>query len=632
MKKHWKKILALSLAVVVLLTGGLFTWQWKNWFGGAGEPTPPGEPDGLSAPEYPSPQPLEFAPPDPDAPQVQNYGPDPADFAQDAATGAAFVKNIVVVMFARDASEAQKQAALAASGGEIAGRADMISKWQLRVPVPDYAGLTALCGRLKAMPGVTAAMPDHVVEAVTQALPSADPWPNGTQWADILRLPETWAAFNSLTASPAVLGMVDTGVLASHEELLGIVQNLTTVDGFTQPAYSYAVTPAQHGTAMAGVMAARANNNKGSAGVAWNAVVHAVDYASAKSASGFTTEQVLYDGILAVVRKNAKAVNFSIGIISDANPNGTAMPDAHGYAAGQNMWQMIIHGYDFVLVQSAGNKNVESKFNGFFASVTAENCGLPAADAEKVLARIIIAGSLYRSGGSYAQVDYSAYGGLQQIFAPGVSIPVPVNNSNSAYQNLSGTSLAAPQVTATAGWMLAFNPALNAGQVGTLLKRAEISPDAVTPVKAGEDNYRMLDTRRALESARTPLLLSSRADVIISADGLYVLVPEKTAAADIAAALSSPNSALAYAKAQTDRLAGTGDMVWAKVPGAAGREVAYTLVVKGDLSGDGRVDALDAQCLLGLPEGTWSHSYSPEIYTLALDGMTADQLFDRGME
>ena len=628
MKKNWKRILALSLAAVLLLTGGLFVWQWSNWFGGAGEP-PPGEE--LPAPsvgvEYPSPDPIQFSPPAPDPPPVQNYGPDPADFALDEDTGVEFVSGIAVVMFGRGATEEEKQAVLSASGGEIAGRADMIGKWQLRVPAEGYAALLALCDRLAAMPGVAAAMPDHVVEAVPQALPSADPWTGGTQWADIDRLPEAWAAFNGLTANQVKLGMVDTGVNAAHEELAGIVQNITTVNGFTEPAYSYTVIPAYHGTAVAGMMAARVNNGRGSAGVAWNAAVYAVDYVGATD-GGRTSEQVYYDGILAVVRAGARAVNFSIGIISSSS-TGTDNIDAYGRAAAQNMWQALSYGYDFLIVQSAGNKDIESSRNGFFASVTAANSGLGAPQAEMVLARILVAGSLEPSGAGYVQADYSAYGGAQQIYAPGSNIYAPDSAADSAYQTLRGTSMAAPQITATAGWMLALNPALDCGQVGALLKLDTVSPAVVQPRRGGQP-YRMLDCMRALEAAGAPRLLSARADVTVSEAGRTILLPAKTTASDLAAALTPVGGTLAYDKARTPLLAGTGDQV--KVSGASGLDAAYTLAVRGDLNGDGRADALDAQCLLGLAAGAWQYAYPQAVFDLALGGMTAQQLFDRGME
>ena len=622
MKNNWKKILALSLAAAVLLVGGLCAWHFGNRPGGAEDPIAPSV-----GPESPGPEPIRFAPPDPNPPPVQNYGPDPADFALDEATGIEYVSGIVVVLFEREASEAQRQAALAASGGEIAGRADMVGKWQLRIPTEGYAALLALCGRLSAMPGVAAAMPDHVVEAVPQALPSADPWTGGTAWADIDRLPEAWAAFNGLTETQAKLGMVDTGVNVSHEELVGIAYSLTTVDGFTAPAYSYAVTPSYHGTAVAGMMAARANNNRGAAGVAWNAAVCAVDYVSA-TFDGRTTEQVFYDGILAVVRQGAKAVNFSIGIITPSN-QGTANVDAHGYAAAQNMWQVLSYGYDFLIVQSAGNRDIESIRNGFFCSVTEANAGLSAPQARMVLDRILVAGSLEPGGAGYVQADYSAYGGAQQIFAPGSGVTVPASASNSAYQTLTGTSMAAPQVTATAGWMLALNPALDCGQVGALLKLEAVSPASVQP-RGGGQPYRKLDCMRALGAANGLRLEPLQPDITVNAGGCYILVPEKTTAAGLAAALRVVNGTLVYDKAQTPRLAGTGDRV--RAAGVHGVDVTYTLVVRGDLNGDGRADALDAQCLLGLAAGTWQYGYSKAVFDLALGGMTAQELFDKGME
>jgi len=634
MKRNWKSILAVTLVAAVVLTGGLLAWQWNGRFGGTGEPEP------LSPVEVLQPEPIRFAPPDPEAPPVQNYGPDPADFAVDEATGIEYVRGIAVVMFERGADEAQRQAALAASGGELVGRADMIGKWQLRVPAEDYASLQALCAMLEGMPGVCAAMPDHVEEAVLQALPPGDPWTGGIYmspaanglWAEIGRLPEAWDRFNALTLNQVRLGMADAGAYTAHEELTGIVQHVTTVNGFTQPAYSYVPAPHYHATGVAGVMAARAGNGKGGAGVAWNAKVFAVDSISAVG-GGRTSEQVYYDSILALVREGVSAVNFSIGIITDSN-NGTAIPDTHGRVAASHLWQMLNYGWtDFVVVQSAGNRRIESRLNGYFASVTAANAGLAEQATEMVLSRILVAGALEGSGTNYNQTYYSAYGGVNQVYTPGNNILVPNAGGVSAYQTLTGTSMCAPQLTAVAGWMRALNPALSGGMVGALLKLDAVSPRAVRDYGGGAPAYRMLDSVRALEATFTPYLLSRQTDVIVQPAAFYILVPEKTAAADLLAALNPVNCTLAYGKT-TPALAGTGDQVKARAVGTTGRELehTYTLVVKGDLNGDGRVDALDAQCLLGYEQGTWEPPYPPAIFTLALDGMTAQQLFDRGME
>ena len=635
---NWKKILAFSLAATLTLTGGLFAWQWNNWFGRAGEEPP------SAAMEYPRPDPIRFAPHDPNPPPVQNYGPDPADFRLDEATGEEYVKGIAVVMFERGATEAQQQAALAASGGEIVGRADMVGKWQLRVPEEDYASLLALCGRLKAMPGVVAAMPDHVTKAVLQAPPSADPWTGrdnilntnlnnvdgNALWAVTDRLPEAWKVFDGLAAQQVKLGMVDAGVSTSHDELSGIVQNVTTINGFNPPPYSYTVTPHGHAMGVAGIMAARANNNKGGAGVAWDAKVYAIDGVSAGG-----TEQVYYDSILAVVREGVNAVNFSLGIIDNNAGLSLAGQERHGKLAARNLLSMLSWGWtDFVIVQSAGNYNTNSIGNGYFASVTAEHAeseGLTEQEIAMVMNRILVAGSLEPNAGGYRQTYFSAHSGVNQVFAPGSLAFTANTGGDNSYQQFTGTSGSAPQLTATAGWMLALNPALDGGQAGALLKMEAVSPRDVRPYGGGAAVWRKLDCMRALAVAAARLE-SLQTGVEVSQAGQYIILSDKTAAAALLASLKPVNGSLVYDKAQTPQLAGTGDQIKLKTLGDADLEILYTLVVKGDLNGDGRVDALDAQCLLGLEEGTWQLPYGEDIFDLALDGMSAQELFDRGME
>lgn len=629
---NWKKWLAVVLAAAVMLTGGMLVWQWDHWFGGSEAEEAP------FAAEYPLPDAISIEPHDENPPEVQNYNPDPADFVLDDPSGVEYVKEIAVVMFARSATDAQRQAVLNASGGEIVGRADMIGKWQLRVPAGDYAALSALCEQLEAMPGVQGAMPDLVVEVQDLALPSNDPWTGGTAWADICRLPEAWSTYNALTANQAKLGMVDSGVNAKHEELSGgIVQNLTTVATIDDNyEYTYTTSIEYHGTGVAGVMAARANNNKGGAGVAWNAKIYAVDYKAAQAANTKRSSvQVFYDGILTAVRAGANAINFSIGLLYPDQPNGTSKPNEHGRAAAAITWQMIDWGWDdFVIVQAAGNAQKDAFYNGYFCSITKENAGLTDAQYEMVANRIIVAGSLIESGSKYQQANYSAYGTPFAVYAPGSAI-YTANTGNSAYQWLTGTSMSAPMITATAGWMFALNPSLDGGQVGQLLKMDAVSPRQVQDNRSGVNaSYRMLDCVRALASVSAPYLESLQEDIVVDNDARYIIVPRKTTAAELSAALRALHGTITYEKASTapEHLAGTGDQVqWISSANPA-LGSTYTLVVKGDLNGDGRSDALDAQCLLGRAEHTWQPSYSESIYTLALDGMNAQTLFDNGME
>jgi uncharacterized repeat protein (TIGR02543 family) len=370
----------------------------------------------------------------------------------------------------------------------------MIGKWELQVEGETLEEIHALCAQLEGLPGVTAASPDRVIELVPQALPSDA---QNLAWAQIDRLPEAWEAYSAQVTTPASIGMVDTGVRAAHEELAGVMNPITEVKNA-----SYPQVPANHGTAVAGVMAAKAGNGKGGAGVAWNAQVASVCVID--SAGKSLSMVMIFDAIAEEIAQGANAVNMSLGVLSDTNPNGLtgeAIADSAKETA-TFMKALLDYGYeDFVITQSAGNYAADAIANGVFASVTPENCGLEPAAAQEVCDRILIVGALQQSGNLYELWGSSATGGQVSLCAPGVGITLPTAVSDSSYATFSGTSVAAPQVAATAAWMMAANQGLDGGEVGRLLKSAEISPLAVRPNGGNTAQYRMLDVKRAMDAA-----------------------------------------------------------------------------------------------------------------------------------
>ena len=70
-------------------------------------------------------------------------------------------------------------------------------------------------------------------------------------------------------------------------------------------------------------------------------------------------------------------------------------------------------------------------------------------------------------GGAY--LDFSEYGDAANIAAPGIDVLSTWNDGNYAVE--SGTSMAAPHVSAAAALVMAADPALSGPQVTTLLRQ-----------------------------------------------------------------------------------------------------------------------------------------------------------------
>ncbi|MFD3539478.1 S8 family peptidase [Streptomyces sp. NPDC058662] len=86
-----------------------------------------------------------------------------------------------------------------------------------------------------------------------------------------------------------------------------------------------------------------------------------------------------------------------------------------------------------------------------------------------------------------AKASYSNFGTILDIFAPGSSIVSAWNSSDTATNNISGTSMASPHVAGAAAVYLSQNPASTPAQVGTALVNAA-TPNVVGSPGTGSPN------------------------------------------------------------------------------------------------------------------------------------------------
>ena len=167
----------------------------------------------------------------------------------------------VLVRFTAGATENQRGAARAAVGATDAGAVGATSWRALTVTRTD---LPAVAAELRAAAGVAAVQLDHLREAAG--------WPSDPELAfnsftytraqvASIRLPRAWDA---ATGEGVVVAVVDEGTNAADEDLGGAVQpGVDLVPTEPDPQLTQSI----HGTAVSRIVAARANNGVGSAGV-----------------------------------------------------------------------------------------------------------------------------------------------------------------------------------------------------------------------------------------------------------------------------------------------------------------------------------------------------------------------------
>jgi subtilisin family serine protease len=331
----------------------------------------------------------------------------------------------------------------------------------------DAAAGRQLAGRWRRDHAVVAAAVDHRLHTTGTPDPLA-----AQQWAlTTLRAGEVG------TATGQVVGVVDTGVDASHPDLAGVVLPGTDIvdggDGWTDPN--------GHGTHVAGIVAAVADNGIGGAGLAQGAQILPVRVMAADG-SGWDSDAA--QGMVWAVDHGATVINLSFGG-PDPSP---VMDTAVKYALGKGVSVVVAAGNE----GQAGNP-VE----------------WPAADPG-----VIAVGAVDSAG---VRPGWSSSGAQLALVAPGVRITstVPVSAADpSGYATWDGTSMAAPFVSAAAALLRHAQPTLSAAGVR---KRLMDTADDLGPVGVDPDYGAGLVDVVAAEAATGPIDVSTTPAPVLTA-------------------------------------------------------------------------------------------------------------------
>jgi thermitase len=335
-----------------------------------------------------------------------------------SSLAADFVPGRVLVKPADAASETAVQNSLRAAGAREIGRVPQIGVRILQVPVQAEARVIAA---LSNNPNFEFAEPDYLANII---LTPNDPYYAAYQW----HLPKVSApvAWDTTTGSANVtIAIVDSGVEATHPDLAGRVL----------PGYDFAnndSNPADdngHGTAVAGVAAARGNDGLGVAGAAWNVAILPV---KTMSSSGSGSYSAIANGITYSADRGARIINLSLG----GTASSSTLQNAVSYAWNKGC----------VLIAAAGN-------NGSSTTV------YPAAYPN------VIAVSATTSSDTMA--SFSSFGSFVDLSAPGQSITTTWPGGG--YVTISGTSFSSPLTAGVAALALSRNPALSNAQINSLL-------------------------------------------------------------------------------------------------------------------------------------------------------------------
>ena len=290
----------------------------------------------------------------------------------------------------------------------------------------------AVSARLNRHPLVVYAEPNRVLRA--EATPNDARFPelwglDNANDADI-DAPEGWDA-PALGGFPATggakIGIVDTGITLTHEDLAGKTVNCAYASGFlgliSTIREGTCTDGHGHGTHVAGTAAAIANNVLGVAGVSFNSPL-AVCRALNSAGLGFTLD--IANCIRYLADRDSKVISMSIG-----GPSTTTLQNQVSYAASK----------DSLLVAAAGNDgSTIVRYPAGYAQVVS----VAATDRNDVRA-------------SFSNMNADV-----ELAAPGVGILSTWRDGG--YFTASGTSMATPHAAGVAAVIRTLAPGLTAAQ------------------------------------------------------------------------------------------------------------------------------------------------------------------------
>jgi subtilisin family serine protease len=205
-----------------------------------------------------------------------------------------------------------------------------------------------------------------------------------------------------------------------------------------------------HGTHVAGIIAATRDNGKGMNGVAKDVKIMVVRVVP----DGDERDKDVANGIRYAVDNGAKVINMSFG--KSYSPSKSAVDEAVRYAVSKNV--LIIH--------AAGNdgNNIDTSAN--FPSDTYSNSTVTASSW------IEVGASTWKKG-KMITADFSNYGKKNvDVFAPGKDIYSTIPGSS--YASFDGTSMAAPVTTGVAALVWSYYPELTANQLKEIILQSSV--------------------------------------------------------------------------------------------------------------------------------------------------------------
>lgn len=275
----------------------------------------------------------------------------------------------------------------------------------------------------------------------------------------------------SKTEDAVTVAVLDTGIDMGHPDLEGRIDGVHAFDAVAGSPLSGNSDELDHGTLVAGVIAAQANNGLGIAGASFNARILPVKVFDEDGRCSTSSLIAAYAYLADLIDKgeapSLKVVNLSLGYYaSDRGEADRALEEAIASLRDR---------YGVVTVCAGGNGDADQTGLCYPADFPAS---------------IAVAGL----SGSGSDARWSAANAEKDISAPAEHILS--TSADGSYRSATGTSMAAPQVSAAAALLWAADESLTPDEIEGLL---EETTAPVSDMREANGSAGALDVRAALE-------------------------------------------------------------------------------------------------------------------------------------
>lgn len=434
--------------------------------------------------------------------------------------GVYYAESQLFLTAVESASFSDVEALTKSIGGQIVGYLSETNDYQLKLEVSKpLSELETLCETLAENSMVEEVMPAYLAQLEIGSVDyTKDPWidaddasdtsgsvwdaehPDGKNWwAEAIDLPDVWKL--ELQTTTVKVGIIDSMFDITNEDLdeglfvqlwnnptdgegtccvtklyqeaaeeLRIAKKNDDVDGIK--AAEEKLGNISHGSHVAGIIAAQAENGFGIAGINQN--VELYGYARLSDA-GLESTEAQWGSVFAwkyaiaqMLNQDVKVINISMGFnealvgAQDGETKSKQFISGNSTSLEKFLLKYIQVGKEFLIVKSAGNDS-----QGSAKRYDAQYDILGAIANETVAKRILIVGAAGLENGVYSIASFSNTGERVNVYAPGVDVLSDMPNNVTAC--MSGTSMATPIVTGLVSLIWSVNPELSSEQVRDIL-------------------------------------------------------------------------------------------------------------------------------------------------------------------